>query len=341
MKAILFFSVLLACGARPQSSHRFLLKTRHGLKAEFTSYGARITSLYVDTVNVVLGFEDDAKYATATTPYFGATIGRYGNRIARGSFALDGQTFHLNINNGPNTLHGGKNGFQTKDWQAKQPDDSTVIFSCVSKDGEEGFPGNVNVSVKYGLRNNDLVCEYSAVSDKPTVINLTNHAFFNLNGAGSGTIENHVLQINADRFTPVDSTMIPTGTLMAVRNTPLDFTVPTTIGSRIHDNNLQLLYAKGYDHNFVLKNRHAARVKGNRSNIVMDVFTDEPGLQFYSGNFLQGKNEMRSGPDAYRTAFCLETQHFPDSPNQPSFPSTVLRPGQRYHTVTIFSFSKQ
>lgn len=343
MKAVFLFLIatcLCACAAKTKSDHRFFLKTRHGLKAEFTTYGARIMKLYVDTVDVVLGFDDDTKYATATTPYFGATIGRYGNRIADGSFELDGRRYQLDKNNGPNTLHGGQQGFQTKIWHAKQLDDSTILFSCMSKDGEEGFPGNVNVQVKYGLRNNELVCEYSATTDKPTVINLTNHAFFNLNGGGRGSIENHRLQINADTFTPVDSTMIPTGVLQPVRGTPLDFTAPTAIGLHIHDAYPQLLYAKGYDQNFVLNNHHAARVIGDQSHIVMDVFTDQPGLQFYSGNFLQGKNKMLGGPDSYRGAFCLETQHFPDAPNQPHFPSTVLRPGQQYHTETIFTFSK-
>jgi aldose 1-epimerase len=280
---------------------------------------------------------------SSTEPYFGATIGRYGNRIAKGKFTLDGKEYTLPANNGPNTLHGGKKGFQDVVWDAKQLNDSTLELSYVSPDMEEGFPGNLNVKVTMAITSgNELTFDYEATTDKKTVVNLTNHAFFNLNGEGSGEINDHILQINADKYTPVDSTLIPLGTNEPVDSTPFDFRKPTAIGARINADNQQLKNGMGYDHNFVLNGtgmKHAATATGNKSGIVMQVYTAEPGLQFYSGNFMKGKNSFKNGgKDNFRTAFCLETQHFPDSPNQPSFPSTVLEPGKTYKTRSVYKF---
>jgi aldose 1-epimerase len=330
----------------------YILKNKHNLKAVFTNYGGRLVSLFVpskkDTLtDVVVGFKTAAEYKKSTEPYFGATIGRYGNRIAKGKFMLDGKQVTLTINNGPNTLHGGKAGFQYVMFDAAQPNDHTLELSYLSKDMEGGFPGNVKVKVTYTLNDdNELRMDYEATTDKTTVVNLTNHAFFNLNGEGSGTILNHIVQINADKYTPVDSTLIPTGKLEPVAGTPFDFNKPTAIGLRINAKNQQLKNGTGYDHNFVLngtapgKYVHAAKVVGDKSGIVMDIYTQEPGLQFYSGNFMQSKNTFKSGSkDDFRTAFAMETQHFPDSPNQPSFPSTTLKPGQVYKTSSYYKFS--
>lgn len=329
----------------------YVLKNHNGMEAAITNYGGRVVSLLVPDENgkmtdVVVGFNSVQAYESSTEPYFGATIGRFGNRIANGKFTLDGKQYELFKNNGPNTLHGGKKGFQAVVWDANQLNDSTLQLHYVSKDMEENFPGNLDVTVTYSLTgDNGFKCEYKATTDKKTVVNLTNHAFFNLNGEGSGTILNHTVQINADKYTPVDSTLIPTGKIEPVAGTPLDFTKPTTIGERINDNNEQLKFGKGYDHNFILNKsgdslNHAATVVGDRSGIVMDIYTEEPGLQFYSGNFMQGKNTFKAGSkDDFRTAFAMETQHFPDSPNEPSFPSTVLKPGEIYHTETVYKFS--
>lgn len=330
----------------------YVIKNKNNVKAVFTNYGGRIVSLFVpdkngNMIDVVTGFKSVDEYKKSTEPYFGATIGRYGNRIAKGKFMLDGKQVNLTINNGPNTLHGGKAGFQDVVWDAKQVDDHTVQFTYLSKDMEGGFPGNLNVKVTYSLNDqNELHMDYEATTDKTTVCNLTNHAFFNLNGEGSGTILNHVVQINAAKYTPVDSTLIPTGKLEPVAGTPFDFNKPTTIGARINAKNEQLTDGKGYDHNFVLsgtapgKFAHAATVVGDKSGVVMDVYTQEPGLQFYSGNFMQSKNTFKGGSkDDFRTAFAMETQHFPDSPNEPSFPTTTLKPGQTYKTSSYYKFS--
>jgi len=329
----------------------YVLKNHNGMVAAITNYGGRLVSLLVPDKNgkmtdVVVGFNSIQDYENSTEPYFGATIGRFANRIAKGQFTLDGELYILYKNNGPNTLHGGRKGFHAVVWDANQLNDSTLQLHYVSKDMEENFPGNLDVTVTYSLTgDNGFKCEYKATTDKKTVVNLTNHAFFNLNGEGSGPILNHTVQIYANNYTPVDSTLIPTGKIEPVAGTPLDFTKPQTIGARINDNNEQLKYGKGYDHNFVLNNsndslRHAATVIGDKSGIVMDIYTQEPGLQFYSGNFMQSKNTFKGGSkDDFRTAFAMETQHFPDSPNQPSFPSTVLKPGETYHTETIYKFS--
>ena len=322
------------------------------IEVAFTNYGGRMVGLWVPDnkgkmTDVVVGFDSADGFKNSTEPYFGATIGRVGNRIAKGTFTLEGKEYHIPINNGENSLHGGKKGFQDVVWEAKQPNPSTIVFTYTSPDMEEGFPGNLEVKVTYSVTaNKEVIMEYEATTDKATVVNLTNHAFFNLNGEGSGTILNHSVQLFADQFTPVDAGLIPTGELKDVAGTPFDFTMPHTIGERIKTDNEQLKNGDGYDHNFVLNGtkkdglNHVAIIKGDTSGIVMDVVTEEPGVQFYSGNFMAGKNIFKSGAtDAYRTAFALETQHFPDAPNQPDFPSIVLQPGEKYSTKSIYAFS--
>lgn len=330
--------------------HLYLLKNKNGDQAAVTNYGGRLVSLLVkdnkdQLVDVILG-HDSLKTYLAREEYFGAVVGRYGNRIARGKFSLDGKTYQLEINNGLNTLHGGLNGFFKKVWEGKQVNDHTLELSYFSKDGEAGYPGNLTVKVTYSLEDdNSLKISYSATTDKATVINLTNHAYFNLNGAGDQTITDHLLTLEADEYTPVDTTLIPTGKLEKVAGTPFDFTKAKLIGANINDKDPQLKNGKGYDHNWVLRKgtglRKAATVSSSKTGIVMDVLTEEPGIQFYSGNFLTGKtNDGKGKADyRYRSAFCLETQHFPDSPNQPSFPSTVLKPGAVYQTATVYKFS--
>jgi aldose 1-epimerase len=327
----------------------YSLQNKNGSKALITNYGGRLVALYVpdkseQLVDVVAGFSDVDGYQNSTEPYFGATIGRFGNRIAKGKFELNGKGYQIFTNNGVNTLHGGKKGFQDVVWDAKKIDPQTLELSYLSKDMEEGFPGNLKVKVTYTLTaDNGLQVSYHAETDKTTVVNLTNHAFFNLNGAQSGTILNHLVEIKADKYTPVDATLIPTGILEAVKQTPFDFTTAKTIGERVDVDHEQLKYGKGYDHNFVLNAHDAdqpvAIVTGDKSGIVMSVYTDQPGLQFYSGNFMEGKNTMKGKhKDDFRTAFALETQHFPDSPNQPSFPSTVLKPGEIYQSSSTYKF---
>lgn len=332
----------------------YILKNKNNVQAAITNYGGRLISLLVPDKNgkmtdVIVGFDNVGAFTEGADTYFGATIGRYGNRIANGKFTLDGKEYSLATNNGANHLHGGEKGFSRVVWDAKQVDDKTLELTYLSEDMEEGYPGNLSVTVTYTLTDdNELKIDYNATTDKKTVVNLTNHAFFNLNGVGSGTVGEHVLQIFADRYTPVDSTLIPTGELAPVENTPFDFREPTAIGARIDQDNQQIKFGNGYDHNYVLNTgqepgmTHAAKVVGNESGIVMDVYTEEPGIQFYSGNFLEGANTIKGGnKDEFRTAFCLETQHFPDSPNQPSFPSTTLDKGQTYSTTTTYKFSVQ
>lgn len=336
-----------------KKTNLYVLKNKNNMQAAFTNYGGRLVSLLVPDsagklVDVVVGFDGVEAFEKSTEPYFGATIGRYGNRIAKGKFSLDGKQYTLATNNGQNTLHGGKKGFQAVVWDAAMPDSQTLVLTYLSKDMEEGYPGNLKVKVTYSLNDeNELKMDYEATTDKKTVVNLTNHAFFNLNGEGSGDILNHDLKVYADLYTPVDTTLIPLGKNVTVKGTPFDFTTSTTIGKRIEEANDQLKAGKGYDHNFVLNGTkgmdmtHAATVKGDKSGIVMDIYTQEPGLQFYSGNFMQSKNVFKGGAkDDFRTAIALETQHFPDSPNQPAFPSTVLTPGEVYKTTSIYKFSK-
>lgn len=331
--------------------HLYTLKNKDGALASITNFGGRIVSLLVkdnkdQLVDVVLGHDSLKAYQRKEEFFFGALIGRYGNRIAKGKFTLEGKNYQLEVNDGVNTLHGGFNGFYKKVWDAKQTDDHTLELSYLSKDGEAGYPGNLNAKVIYSLEDdNSLKISYSAVSDKATVVNLTNHAYFNLNGAGDKTITDHLLTLEADEFTPVDTTLIPTGKLEKVAGTPFDFTKAKLIGANIDDTNPQLKNGKGYDHNWVLRKgtglRKAATVSSAKTGIVMEVLTEEPGIQFYSGNFLTDKMNYGKGNATYgyRSAFCLETQHFPDSPNQPAFPSTVLKPGKEYKTVSVYKFS--
>jgi aldose 1-epimerase len=330
----------------------YLLKNKNNVQAAFTNYGARVVSLIMPDKNgnktdIILGYDSIGKYVHQPESFFGAIVGRYGNRIAKGKFKLGGTTYPLAINNPPNSLHGGKKGFGSSVWDGKQLDSNSVEFTYLSKDGEEGYPGNLHVKVVYTLTDsNELKIDYTATTDKATVLNLTNHSYFNLNGQGNGTIDNQLLQINADSYTPVDSTLIPTGKIEPVAGTPLDFRQPTAIGARIGADNTQLKYGKGYDHNFVLNPNKgsglnlAATVLGDQTGIFMEVYTREPGIQFYSGNFMTGSNPLKNGKkDDHRGALCLETQHYPDSPNQPAFPSTELKPGKVYQTETVYKFS--
>jgi len=276
-------------------------------------------------------------------------VGRYANRIGKAAFSLDGKRYALSANNGPNTLHGGPTGFCHRLWAAKVvsgKDGDALELSYVSRDGEEGYPGTLTATVVYSLREDGgLMLDYKATSDAPTVVNLTNHAYFNLAGEGEGTILDHVLQLESDSFTPVDATLIPTGELQPVAGTPFDFRKPTPIGARIDAADEQIRRGGGYDHNFVVRGtpgelRMAARVVDEKSGRVLEVLTTEPGVQFYTGNFLDGKVKGKSGkPYVKRGAFCLETQHYPDSPNQPGFPSVVLRPGQVYRHTTVYRLS--
>lgn len=317
------------------------------LEVRIMTYGATILSIktpdkHGKVADITLGFDDIAGYQ-GNDPYFGALVGRYGNRIAKGEFKLAGKTYTLARNNGPNSLHGGNQGFDKRMWSAKQVPGG-VEMSYLSKDGEEGYPGNLSVTVRYTVQKDSLKIEYTATTDKPTVLNLTNHSYFNLAGQGEGAILDHLMKINASRFTPVDSTLIPTGELKKVEGTPFDFRTPQGIGKRIDGQDEQLKFGKGYDHNWVLdssgKLAEAAEAYDPKSGRVLHVLTDQPGVQFYTGNFLDGSIKGKGGK-AYplRGAFCLETQHFPDSPNHPKFPTTELKPGQTYHTVTVYRFT--
>ena len=320
-------------------------------EARIITYGGVLVSLKVPDRNrkladVVLGFDDVAGYVAnfngSADAYFGAIIGRYANRIAHGSFMLDGKKYSLPLNNGENTLHGGPHGFNNVVWKAK-PVANGVELSYLSKDGEAGFPGNLTATVQYTLVKGDLRIEYSGSTDKDTVVNLTNHSYFNL--AGQGDILKHELTLHASRFTPVDAGLIPTGELKNVESTPFDFRTETAVGARINADDNQLHMGRGYDHNWVLDSgggrlTEAAELYDPGSGRLMKVLTDQPGIQFYSGNFLDGSIKGKAAkPYELHAALCLETQHFPDSPNRPSFPATELKPGERYHTVTVFSFS--
>jgi aldose 1-epimerase len=331
----------------------FTLTNAAGMEVKVTNYGGIITSLKVPDRNgklddVTLGYDAIDGYLKSS-PYFGALIGRYGNRIAKAQFKLEGETYKLPANDGPNTLHGGNKGFDKVVWQAEpfeRAGERGIVFTYTSPDGEEGFPGTLTAKVTYTLTDkNELAFDYHATTDKPTVVNLTQHAYFNLAGDGAGDILGHELTINADRFTPVDSTLIPTGELASVEGTPFDFRTKTKIGDRIDADHEQIKRGGGYDHNYVLNRTSeglalAARVEEPTTGRVMEVHTTEPGVQFYSGNFLDGSITGKSG-HVYnkRNGFCLETQHYPDSPNQPSFPSTVLRPGEEYTSRTVYTFS--
>ncbi len=336
-------------GHNGKKTDLFTLENDRDVKIYITNYGGRIVSWpspdrHGKMDDIVLGYNTIDGYLNSNEIYFGALIGRYGNRIADGRFDLNGNTYSLVRNNPPNHLHGGIRGFHNVVWDAHQISDRRLRLQYFSADGEEGYPGNLQVQVQYILMdNNDLMIDYIAVTDDKTVINLTSHPFFNLGGAASGIINDHELKINADHYTPVDSTLIPTGEIAPVANTPFDFTSATPIGARLNEVNQQLEYGGGYDHNFVLNKKEegalelAAHVYEPESGRVLEIFTTEPGIQFYGGNFLDGSDTGREGiPYEYRSAFCLEPQHFPDSPNQPGFPSTTLHPNEFYHTVTVF-----
>jgi len=337
-------------GGRPV--HLYTLTNSHGVEVKAMNYGGIILSIRVpdrkgQLGDIVLGHETLEGYIP-NPPFLGAIVGRYANRIAGGTFTLDGKAYNLPKNDGPNTLHGGiDKTFNKVVWDGEPLKGKTgVAFTYISKDGEEGFPGNLKVKVTYTLTNdNELVIEYEATTDKATPINLSQHSYFNLAGEGTSDILNHEIMVNADRFTPVDKNLIPTGELRPVKGTPFDFTTPTKIGARIDDNYDQLVLGHGYDHNWVLNRTGdgltlAARVYEATSGRVLEVSTTQPGVQFYTGNFLDGTVTGKQG-HVYkrRYGFCLETQHFPDSPNHPDFPSTILKPGETFRSKTVFKFS--
>jgi len=332
---------------------RYRLTNANGMEASMITYGGALESLTAPDrkgvyADVVLGMETLDGYRKQTA-WFGALIGRFGNRIGGAQFALEGQTYHLPKNDGANTLHGGAHGFGRQVWQAREvasTEGPAIEFSYVSKDGEEGFPGTLTTKVVYTLTNkNELKIDYTATTDKATVVNLTNHAYFNLKGAGQGDVLGHEVMIAASRYTPVDRGLIPTGELRAVKGTAFDFTKATAIGTRIDADDQQIKFGKGYDHNWVFDKSgdgltKVAEVYEPTSGRVMQVSTTEPAVQFYTGNFLDGIMAGKGGKVyAHRGGFCLETQHYPDSPNHPAFPSTELKPGATYHTTTVYSFS--
>ena len=328
------------------SVYLYTLTNAKGTVVKITNYGGIVTSFVTEDKagnksNIVLGFDSLAGYLEKP-PYFGALIGRYGNRIGDATFTLDGKEYTLAANNGKNALHGGLKGFDKVVWTPTVMNDTipTLMLSYMSKDGEEGYPGNLKVMVHYTLTNDDeLKIEYSATTDKATPVNLTNHSYFNLTGDVNNTILGHTLMIAADHYTPVDTTLIPTGEIKAVKGTPFDFTAAKPIGKDIDS------VPGGYDHNFVLNNKDGSLQKvavlaDSVSGRTLEVYTTEPGLQFYTGNFLDGKFTVNGTPVKYRTALCLETQHFPDSPNKPEFPSTILQPGTTYQSTTIYKVVK-
>lgn len=334
----------------------YILTNGNGVEVRIITYGGTLTSVRVPDrdgqfANIALGFATVADYETRS-PYFGCITGRYANRLAQARFTLDGEIYQLAVNDGVNALHGGIKGFDNQVWQAetRQGDGEVgLALRYVSPDGDEGYPGTLDTTVVYTLTDgNDLRMEYSATTDAPTVVNLTNHAYFNLCGEGTRDIYEHILWLNADRYTPVDATLIPTGELAPVAGTPFDFRLPKPIAPGQRSSHEQIVAGHGYDHNFVLNRAEltdttmmiAARISDPASGRVLEVWTTEPGIQFYAGNFLDG-TLVGSGGRLYRQsdAFALETQHFPDSPNQPHFPSTVLRPGEQYHTTTIYRFT--
>ena len=331
----------------------YTLANKNGVEVDITNYGGRVVSIKTPDRNgklddIALGF-DSADGYLKENPFFGALVGRYGNRIAKGRFKLNGVEYKLAVNDGENHLHGGLKGFDKVLWKARDVSEGQtprLELTYLSKDGEEGYPGNLSVTVVYSLsENNELRIDYAATTDKDTVVNLTNHTYFNLAGAGNGDILGQELTIFADRFTPVDKGLIPTGELRSVEGTPFDFRKSTAIGARIDAKDQQIQFGGGYDHNWVLTSGGgslalAARVEDPKSGRVMEVLTTEPGLQFYTGNFLDGTLTGKGGKVYQkRYAFCLETQHFPDSPNHPKFPSTELKPGEKYQTTTVYRFS--
>ena len=334
---------------------QYILKNRNGMEISAINYGGIITSWKAkdrdgNYKDIVLGFNNLSEYESES-PYFGAIIGRYGNRIAKGKFTLNGEEYTLAVNNGENHLHGGLKGFDKVVWDSKEVvDDSTasLVLSYVSDDMEEGYPGNLKVQVTYTLDNNDkLSVKYEAVTDKTTIINLTQHSYFNLSADFNTNILDHDILINADSFLPVDSTLIPTGEIRNVGDTPFDFRRPKNVGDEINNSNKQLMIGNGYDHCWVLNNqdqglRFVASAYDSSTGRLLEVFSDQPGIQFYSGNFLDGSLKSKiGGTYDFRSGFCLETQHYPNSPNEKSFPSVTLNPGEKYETETIFKFSSK
>ena len=333
----------------------YTLKNHRGMQVKITNYGGIVVSLTAPDRNrkfadVVLGYNDLDSYLKPPFPYFGAIVGRYANRIAKGRFTLNGEEYKLAVNNGENTLHGGIKGFDKVVWKVKQvrttPAGPALFLTYLSKDGEEGYPGNLTVTVVYTLtNNNELKIDYTASTDKDTVTNLTHHSYFNLAGEGNGDILDHQLVLKANRFIPTDAGAIPTGELRNVAGTPFDFRAATAIGARINGDDEQLKLGKGYDHTWVINGRagslrHAAIAYEPKSGRVMEVWTTEPGVQFYTGNYLDGTITGKAGkPYPRRSGFCLETQHYPDSPNQPNFPTTTLKKGAVYRSTTIYRFS--
>ena len=364
---VLIFSPLAVAVAQPaitkapfgktrdgESVDLYTLRNRHGMETKITNYGGIVVSLTAPDrdhkfADVVLGYNDLDSYMNPPFPYFGAIIGRYGNRIAKGRFTLNGVEYKLAVNNGENHLHGGLKGFDRVVWAAQQRTTAAgpaLVLSYLSKDGEEGYPGNLRVIVVYTLtNNNELKIDYRASTDKDTVANLTHHSYFNLKGEGNGDILDHRVVLKASRFVPTDAGSIPTGELKSVAGTPFDFLTANAIGARINQDDQQLKFGNGYDHTWVINGRHgvlrqAASVYEASTGRVMEVWTTEPGVQFYTGNFLDGSRPGKSGqPYPRRSGFCLETQHYPDSPNRPNFPTTTLRKGATYRATTIYRFS--
>jgi aldose 1-epimerase len=342
--------------ASGEKTDLYVLTNGRGMTVAITNYGATVVSIKVPDrarkfADIVLGFDTAKEYEDGTA-HIGGTIGRYANRVAHGSFTLAGKTYTLPKNDGENTLHGGLHGFDKKIWAAREVPNKegvAVEFTYVSPDGEEGFPGTMTVTVDFTLLNakNELRIDYSASTDKPTVVNLTNHSYFNLAGQGNGDILSQTLQLNASKFTPVDAGLIPTGELRSVKGTPFDFTRPVAVGERINEEDEQLKLGRGYDHNWVLDRKTgfsavelAAVARDPKSGRVLEVLTTEPAIQFYTGNFLDGTAHGKEGKVYERRhAFCLETQHFPDSPNHAGFPSTTLFPSRPFHSTTILRFS--
>lgn len=329
----------------------YILTNKNGAEATISNYGARIVSLMIPDkdgklTDVVTGHNSIDEYLTSEEPYFGAVCGRTANRIANGKFTLEGKEYTLAINNGPNSLHGGIKGFNSVVWDAKQLDNNSVKLTYTSIDGEEGFPGNLNVIVTYTLTNDNwLKINYEATTDQATIVNLTNHAYFNLSGAGNPSVHDHMLKINADTYLPTDGSAIPLGDPAEVYNTPMDFTTLQPIGSRINDDFEQLKLARGYDHNYIINKKEGALERAlhcysPKTGIRMDVFTDQPGVQVYTGNWMTGNFEGKNGQRyPSQSAVCFETQHFPDSINHPAYPSIILKADERFESKTIFKFS--
>ncbi|AFN73276.1 Aldose 1-epimerase [Melioribacter roseus P3M-2] len=341
-------------GVAPDGSPVFLytMKNSNGMTVKLTNYGATLVSIVTpdkdgNFADIIAGFDSLSGYVNDNS-FIGVTVGRYANRIGKGKFKIDDREYQLTINDGNNHLHGGVKGFHKLVWDSEIVTDDTssyVVMKLHSPDGYEGYPGNVDVKVKFSLNdNNDLIIEYAGTTDKPTILNLTNHAYYNLSGNFENTILDHILTINADNFTPIDSELIPTGEIASVENTPMDFRKPTAVGARINEDYIQLKYGKGYDHNWALNEydgnvRKAVTLSDPKSGRVLEIFTDQPGMQFYSGNFLNGTITGKGGIKYnYRTALCLEPQFFPDSPNKDNFDSPLLKPGEIYRQTTVYRF---